>query len=272
MATTRPVALVTGASSGIGKETARAFVTAGFEVIGTGRRTSGLTPPAGVTYLDLDVASDDSATAAVGEVIDRFGRIDVLVNNAGMGSAGAVEENSLAQAQSIFNVNVFGVIRMTKAVLPHMRAQGSGRVINISSILGITPQPQMALYAATKHAIEGYSESLDHEVREHGVRVLLVQPAFTKTGFDTNATQPDTPLPLYADRRRRVFDEGIAAGIEKGDDPAVVAKVIVEAATDKKPNLRYTAGPVASRVSKARRLVPARVFDQQIRKLNQLPV
>ncbi|MFD3505653.1 oxidoreductase [Streptomyces sp. NPDC058678] len=270
MATTRPVALVTGASSGIGKEAARAFVTAGFEVIGTGRKTSGLTPPAGVTYLDLDVASDDSATAAVGEVIERFGRIDVLVNNAGMGSAGAVEENSLAQAQNIFNVNVFGVIRMTKAVLPHMRAQGSGRVINISSVLGITPQPFMALYVATKHAIEGYSESLDHEVREHGVRVLLVQPALTKTGFDANAAQPDTPLPLYAERRR-AFDEGMVAAIEKGDDPAVVAKVIVEAATDKKPNLRYTAGPVASRVSKARRLVPARVFDQQIRKLNQLP-
>lgn len=240
MTTIRPVALVTGASSGIGKETARAFVAAGFEVIGTGRKTSGLTPPAGATYLDLDVANDDSATAAVGEVIDRFGRIDVLVNNAGIGSAGAVEENSVAQAQSVLNVNVLGVIRMTKAVLPHMRAQGGGRVINISSVLGVAPQPFMALYVASKHAIEGYSESLDHEVREHGVRVLLVQPAYTKTSFDTNAAQPDTPLPLYAERRR-VFDEVMADAMKDGDDPAVVAKVIVTAATDKKPKLRYTA-------------------------------
>ncbi|WP_406329734.1 oxidoreductase [Streptomyces sp. NBC_00203] len=270
MTTTRPVALVTGASSGIGKETARAFVAAGFEVIGTGRKTSGLTPPAGVTYLDLDVASDDSATAAVGEVIDRFGRIDVLVNNAGIGSAGAVEENSVTQAQSVLNINVLGVVRMTKAVLPHMRAQGGGRVINISSVLGVAPQPFMALYVASKHAIEGYSESLDHEVREHGVRVLLVQPAYTKTSFDTNAAQPDTPLSLYAERRR-VFDEVIADAMKDGDDPAVVAKVIVTAATDRKPKLRYTAGPLASRVTTARRLVPAGAFDKQIRKNNRMP-
>ncbi|MCT9139794.1 oxidoreductase [Streptomyces violarus] len=270
MATTRPVALVTGASSGIGKETARAFVAAGFEVIGTGRKTSGLTPPAGVTYLDLDVGSDDSATAAVREVIDRFGGIDVLVNNAGIGSAGAVEENSVTQAQNLLNINVLGVIRMTKAVLPHMRAQGGGRVINISSVLGIAPQPFMALYVASKHAIEGYSESLDHEVREHGVRVLLVQPAYTKTSFDTNAAQPDTPLPLYAERRR-VFDEVIADAMRDGDDPTVVAKVIVTAATDRKPKLRYTAGPLASRVTTARRLVPAGAFDKQIRKNNRLP-
>ncbi|MDH6493069.1 oxidoreductase [Streptomyces sp. SAI-127] len=270
MATTRPVALVTGASSGIGKETARAFAAAGFEVIGTGRRTSGLTPPAGVTYLDLDVGSDESATAAVAEVVDRFGRIDVLVNNAGIGASGAVEENSLAQAENVLNINILGVIRMTKAVLPHMRAQGSGRVINISSVLGVAPQPFMALYVASKHAIEGYSESLDHEVREHGVRVLLVQPAYTRTSFDANAAQPDTPLPLYAERRR-AFDEMVAEAMEKGDDPAVVAKVIVTAATDKKPKLRYTAGPLASRVTTARRLVPAGTFDKQIRKNNRLP-
>jgi NAD(P)-dependent dehydrogenase (short-subunit alcohol dehydrogenase family) len=270
MERTRPVALVTGASTGIGKATARALAAAGFEVIGTGRKTSGLTPPAGVTYLDLDVARDDSAEALVQQVIGRFGRIDVLVNNAGVGSAGAAEENSVAQAQSIFDINVFGVIRMTRAVLPHMRAQGGGRVINLSSVLGITPQPFMALYSAAKHAVEGYSESLDHEVREHGIRVLLVQPAYTRTGFDANAVRPDTPLPLY-EQRRRVFDEVMAEAMKKGDDPAVVAKVIVTAATAPKPKLRYTAGLLAARVSIARRLVPARLFDQQIRKLNRIP-
>ena len=270
MATTRPVALVTGASSGIGKETARAFVAAGFELIGTGRKTSGLTPPAGVTYLDLDVASDNSATAAVGEVMDRFGRIDVLVNNAGIGSAGAVEENSVTQAQSVLNINVLGVIRMTKAVLPHMRAQGGGRIINVSSVLGLVPQPYMALYAAAKHAIEGYSESLDHEVREHGIRVLLVEPAYTKTSFDTNAAQPDTPLPLYTERRR-IFDEVVEAAMKNGDDPAVVAKVILTAAIDTRPKLRYPAGPLASRICALRRLTPATTFDKGIRKFNRMP-
>ncbi|WP_433476448.1 oxidoreductase [Spirillospora sp. CA-142024] len=271
MTTTRPVALVTGASSGIGKATAIALVAADFVVIGTGRSTSELTPPAGVTFLDLDVAGDESADAAVRQVIERFGRIDVLVNNAGIGSAGAVEENSIAQARSVFNINVFGVMRMTKAVLPHMRAQGGGRVINISSVLGIVPQPYMALYAAAKHAIEGYSESVDHEVREHGVRVLLVQPAYTKTSFDANAAQPDTPLPVYA-QRRRVFDEVIAAAMKDGDDPAVVAKVIVTAATAPKPKLRYTAGPLARRMSTLRRLAPTGTFDKGIRKFNRMPV
>ncbi len=271
MATTRRLALVTGATSGIGKETARAFVAAGFEVVGTGRRTSALTPPPGVTYVDLDVASDESVTHAVGAVIDRFGRIDVLVNNAGIGAAGAVEENSVAQAQTVLDINVLGVIRMTKAVLPYMRAQGGGRIINVSSVLGIAPQPFMAIYVASKHALEGYSESLDHEVREHGIRVLLVQPAYTKTSFDTNATQPDTPLSVYAERRR-VFDEVIADAMKFGDDSADVAAVIVAAATDDKPRLRYTAGSLASRVTKARRFVPAGLFDKQIRKSNRMPI
>ena len=269
MATTRPVALVTGASSGIGKETARAMVAAGFEVIGTGRKTSGLTPPAGVTYLDLDVASDDSATAAVEEVIDRFGRIDVLVNNASIGSAGAVEENSVSQAQSILNINVLGVIRMTKAVLPHMRAQGGGRVINVSSVLGLVPQPYMAIYVASKHAIEGYSGSLDHEVREHGVRVLLVEPFNTNTPFDANVVRADSPLPIYAEQRR-IFDDVLAAAVRGGDDPAVVGKTIVAAGTDRKPKLRYPAGPRAGRISVLRRIVPARTFDKSVRKLNRL--
>lgn len=125
------------------------------------------------------------------------------------------------------------------------------------------------MYAATKHAIEGYSESMDHKVREHGVRVLLVEPAYTKTRFDANLTQPDAPLPVYA-AQRRVADEILAATIASGDDPATVAKVIVTAATDAKPKLRYTAGPLAGRVTTLRRIAPARVFDRQIRKLNRL--
>jgi NAD(P)-dependent dehydrogenase (short-subunit alcohol dehydrogenase family) len=269
MTATRPVALVTGASSGIGKAAALALADAGFQVVGTSRNSSRLTPPHGVTFLDLDVASDESVTSVVQQVIERFGRLDVLVNNAGTGAAGAAEESSVAQAQRLFDINVFGVIRMTKAVLPHMRAQGRGRIINISSVLGLVPGPYMAVYAATKHAVEGYSESVDHEVREHGVRVLLVEPAYTKTGFDANAVQADAPLPIYT-QQRQVFDRVLASAMEGGDEPATVAKVIVTAATDPTPKLRYTAGPRAGRVSTLRRIVPARAFDKQIRKLNRL--
>jgi NAD(P)-dependent dehydrogenase (short-subunit alcohol dehydrogenase family) len=270
MATTRPVALVTGASSGIGRAAALALAAKGYEVVGTSRNTAHVTAPKGVTFLDLDVTSDASVTAAVAGVIDRFGRIDVLVNNAGIGSAGAAEESSAAQAQGLFDINVFGVIRMTNAVLPHMRAASSGRIINISSIVGFMPQPYMAVYAASKHALEGYSESVDHEVREYGVRSLLVEPAWTNTAFDAASVRPDQPLDVYA-KQRHVFEEYMAGAVKDGDDPAVVAKEIVAAATDAKPKLRYTAGAMTGRVRTMRRIVPARVFDQQLRKLNRLP-
>lgn len=269
MATSQPVALVTGASAGIGKAASLALVEAGFQVVGTSRNTSGVTPAQGVTFLDLDVARDESVTTVVGRVIKRFGRLDVLINNAGIGTTGAAEENSVAQAQSIFDINVFGIIRMTKAVLPHMRAQGHGRIINISSVLGFLPQPYMAVYAASKHAVEGYSESVDHEVREHGVRVLLVEPAYTKTRFEANSVRPDTPLPVYA-QQRHIFEQLATAAVRDGDDPATVARVIVAAATDPKPKLRYTAGPQAARVSTLHRIIPARTLDKQIRKLNRL--
>jgi NAD(P)-dependent dehydrogenase (short-subunit alcohol dehydrogenase family) len=269
MTTGNPVALVTGASTGIGRAIALALVKAGFEVIGTSRNTMGVAPYDGVTFLDLEVASDESVTTAVGRVIRRFGRLDVLVNNAGVGSTGAAEESSVAQDQDVFDINVFGLIRMTKAVLPQMRAQGNGRIINISSVVGFIPMPYMAIYAASKHSVEGYSESLDHEVREHGVRVLLIEPGWTKTGLDVNSVKPDSPLRIYAEQRR-IAEKLIAQAVNDGDDPATVAKAVVAAATDKKPKLRYTAGSRAARISTLRRLVPAGAFDKQIRKLNQL--
>ncbi|MFI9586445.1 oxidoreductase [Streptomyces sp. NPDC052236] len=269
MTKNRPVVLVTGASSGIGRATAFALVEAGFDVVGTSRDTSRVTPLDGVTFLDLDVASDKSVTAAVQQVVDRFGRIDVLVNNAGIGLTGAAEENSVAQAQGVFDINVFGVMRTVKEVLPHMRARGSGRIINLSSIFGLIPAPYLAVYAASKHAVEGYSESLDHEVREHGVRVLLVEPGGTNTGFEANSTQPDTPLQVY-EKQRRIADQVIATAVRDGDAPATVAKAIVAAATDRNPKLRYTTGPLAGRISTLRRIVPSRIFYTQIRKYNRL--
>jgi len=269
MQTAHPVALVTGASSGIGWAAALALRDAGFEVIGTSRNAAHAEPLAGVTFLDLDVASDESVRSLVDQVIERFGRIDVLVNNAGVGTAGAVEESSINQTKDVFDINVFGLIRITNAVLPHMRAQSGGRVVNVSSVLGLIPAPFMAIYAATKHAIEGYSESVDHELREHGVRVLLVEPAYISMGFEANSLAPDLPLSVYA-AQRDVSREVLAMAMGDADDPAVVAKVIVAAATDSKPKLRYTAGSTAERVSVLRRVVPFRAFDKQIRKLNRL--
>src|SRR3954464_11000585 len=263
------VALVTGASAGIGEAAASALVGAGFTVYGTSRKVAPGEKRGGVRFLPLDVTDDDSVATAVREVIDRSGRIDVLVNNAGLGVAGAAEESSIEQARALFDTNLFGSIRMTRAVLPQMRAQGSGRVINVSSVLGLVPAPFGALYAATKHAIEGYSESLDHEVREYGVRVLLVEPAYTRTSFDANAVAVDRPLQLYAKRRENA-DTLVAEAVREGDEPSVVGKAVVAAATDARPKVRYPAGTLARRGSKLRRYAPSGLFDKQIRKINEL--
>src|SRR5215218_2046631 len=266
---TRRVALVTGASAGIGEAAARALAGAGFTVYGTSRKAAAGEKHDGVVFLPLDVTDDDSVAGAVREVLHRSGRIDVLVNNAGLGIAGAAEESSIEQARALFETNLFGSVRMTRAVLPHMRKQGGGRIINVSSVLGLVPAPFMGLYAATKHAIEGYSESLDHEVRDQGVRVLLVEPAYTRTSFDANAVAADEPLALYA-KGREALDGFIADAIEGGDEPSIVGQAIVAAATDTRPKLRYPAGTLARRITKLRRYVPPAAFDRQIRKAYQL--
>ena len=268
--TSKKVALVTGASGGIGRSAARALAEAGFVVVGTSRSAARVDPLPGVTFVDLDVTNDASVESAVADVIGRFGRVDVLVNNAGLGLAGAAEESSMDQAQALFDTNVFGLLRVTNAVLPHMRAQGSGRVVNISSVLGFLPAPFMAIYAATKHAVEGYTESIDHEVRQHGIRVLLVEPGYTSTDFEANAAWSDSPLAAYDDQRRTA-NKILSAAMQDADSPDVVATKVVEAATAARPRGRYPAGPLAARVSLLRRYVPRSAFDKQIRKLNQLP-
>src|SRR5437867_11987151 len=195
--TNQKVVLVTGASSGIGEATAERLAKAGYKVYGTSRRGT----QAGKQSFDmiaLDVTSDESVVAAVREVMRLEGRIDLLVNNAGFSVApGGAEESSIEQTQSIFDTNFFGIVRMTRCVVPHMRYQGNGRIINIGSVLGFLPAPYLAIYAATKHAIEGYSESLDHELRTRGIRVSVIEPAYTKTQFDANVLEPDSKLEEY---------------------------------------------------------------------------
>jgi len=262
-------ALVTGASSGIGKATAERLATAGYKVYGTSRRKA----PAGqgsFEMLPLDVTSDESVQAAVREVLRLEGRIDLLVNNAGFSVAPAgAEESSVEQARSIFDTNFFGIVRMTCAVVPHMRRQGGGRIINIGSVLGFLPMPYMALYAATKHALEGYSESLDHELRTRGIRVSIIEPAYTKTRFDANSLEPDSKLDEYREVRATLTRK-MQQVVEAGDEPGVVADVVLKAASAARPKLRYTSGPLAGRLRLLRRFAPAAMVDAGIRKDLQL--
>ncbi len=259
------IALVTGASSGIGEATAKRLAMAGYKVYGTSRRgvQSGRRSFA---MLPLDVTSDESVEAAVKELIRLEGRIDLLVNNAGFGVAPAgAEESSIEQAKAIFETNFFGLIRMTRAVVPHMRRQGSGRIINIGSVLGFLPMPYGALYAATKHAVEGYSESLDHELRTRGIRVSVIEPAYTRTQFDANFLAPDSKLDEYREVRA-LLDKVLKEVMATADEPTVVADVVLQAAIAVRPKLRYTAGGLANRLRLLRRFAPAGLVDAGIRK------
>lgn len=269
MTTQKSVVLVTGASSGIGEATATTLLAAGYKVYGTSRRgaTSGqyLFP-----MLALDVTDDLSVKAVIKQLLELEGRIDVLVNNAGFGVApAAAEESSIAQAKAIFDTNFLGIVRMTQAVAPHMRRQHSGRIINIGSILGLVPVPYAALYCASKHAVEGYSEALDHELRTYGIRVSVIEPAYTKTQFEANNIQPDTTLDEYQQIRTQVT-KFVNQAMENADEPSVVAEVVLQAIRAERPKRRYTAGKAAARLQFLRRLAPAGVFDKAIRKNFQL--
>ncbi|MBI2319959.1 MAG: oxidoreductase [Betaproteobacteria bacterium] len=263
------IALVTGASSGIGEATAKRLAFAGYKVYGASRRGA-LPDQRSFEMLALDVTSDQSVEAAITKVMRSGGRIDLLVNNAGFSIAPAgAEESSIAQARSIFDTNFFGLVRMTRAVLPHMRHQGAGRIINIGSVLGFLPAPYMALYAATKHAIEGYSESLDHELRTRGIRVSVVEPSYTKTQFDAHLLEADSKLDAYRDARAALGKQ-LKRSLQAADEPGVVADVVLQAAISARPKLRYTAGGVASRLRWLRRFAPAGMVDAGIRKEWQL--
>ncbi|GEO99139.1 oxidoreductase [Methylobacterium haplocladii] len=271
MTDTRPkstrdrVALITGAASGIGLAIGVALVRKGFRVFGTSRQAQPGEVRQGIHMLRCDVIDDTSVTQTVAEVLKLTGRIDVLVNNAGRSLIGGAEESSLGQARDLFDINVFGIVRTTNAVLPTMRSQRSGRIINISSVAGFLPGPYTALYSATKHAVEGYSESLDHELRSLGIRVSLVAPAFTRTDLENNADKPDRVLSVY-DKGRQAMISTWQTGIAAGDPVEAVADQVVLAATDSQPNIRYMPGKTAGRLHFMRRYVPEKAFEKSFRK------
>jgi short-subunit dehydrogenase len=259
------IAIVTGASSGIGEATAELLANSGYKVYGTSRKGAQVAQRS-YKMIALDVNSEASIEAALREIVQIEGRIDLVVNNAGFGVApGGAEESSIEQSKMIFDTNFFGIVRMTRAVVPYMRKQGAGRIINIGSILGLIPAPYMASYAATKHAVEGYSESLDHELRTRGIRVSVIEPGYTNTHFEANTQEVDTKLDEYT-IARKALEKLIKIAVAGGDDPKVVANVVLKAANSKHPKTRYTAGKLACRLSLLRRFAPAALVDSGIRK------
>jgi NAD(P)-dependent dehydrogenase (short-subunit alcohol dehydrogenase family) len=262
MASQKPVALVTGASSGIGQATAELLAAHGFTVFGTSRAPREDTRS--YTWLPLDVRSDDSVQAAVQSLLAQAGRIDLLVNNAGYVQFGAIEESSVADAQAQLDTNLLGVIRMVKAVLPVMRQQGLGRIINISSIVGHVAAPHFGLYATSKFALEGLSEALREEVRPFGVSVSLVEPSYVNTPI---VSQPPTnPIAAYTNARQAA-QQAFMKSSKNGMEPGAVARAILRAATTTRPRLRYPVGQDGKIVLLLKRLLPESAFEALKRRL-----
>jgi len=258
------VVLITGVSSGIGRATAIKFATQGCRVFGTVRNTEKAQVIPGVTLVEMDIRDEASVQRGINSIIGQAARIDVLVNSAGVTLLGAMEETSIAEAQILFDTNLFGLLRTIQAVLPHMRAQRAGRIVNVSSVLGFLPAPYMALYSASKHAVEGLSETLDHEVRQFGIRVALVEPSFTKTNLDLNAPQTVRKIPDYG-QEFGVVAQAIQKNVQKAPDPAGVASTIVDAALGTW-KIRRTPKGEASLLSKLRRFMPAGPVEKGLRK------
>jgi short-subunit dehydrogenase len=198
-------------------------------------------------------------------ILKKTGRIDALVNNAGYTLVGALEETSIEEAKGLFETNFFGTMRVSNAVLPTMRQQGSGRIVNIGSMVGFLPAPYQGVYSASKHAIEGYSESLEHEVRQFGIHVSVIEPGFTRTQMDKNAQSAQKRLEAYATERSHVLD-AVRLNTEKGKQPASVAGVTLEALTSPTPRARYLVGSDAKMVAGIRKFAPAGLFDWGLRK------
>ncbi|EJL24986.1 short-chain dehydrogenase of unknown substrate specificity [Caulobacter sp. AP07] len=240
---------VTGAARGLGAEIAKAALTAGDRVVVTGRRREALEAAFGpdgdsVLSLALDVTREADAQAAVEAALARFGRIDVLVNNAGYGNLGLFEETTDAEARAQYDTNVFGLYNVTRAVLPAMRRQRAGRIFNVSSVGGLVGGEGGSLYCATKFAVEGFSESIAREVAPFGIHVTIVEPGFFRTDFldETSVRYGSRRIEDYAEISAQMKAFWDARNHAQAGDPAKLGRVLVDLAERANPPLRFAAG------------------------------
>jgi NAD(P)-dependent dehydrogenase (short-subunit alcohol dehydrogenase family) len=270
-------ALVTGASSGIGAATARKLHALGYTVYGAARRLDRMKELAdeGIRLLELDVTDEDSLRTGVQRILDETGRIDVLVNNAGYGSYGAVEEVPLSEARYQFEVNVFGAARLIQLVLPGMRAQRSGTIVNISSMGGKIYTPLGGWYHGTKFALEALSDCLRLETRRFGIDVVLIEPGGIRTEWggiaaaNLRKTSGSGPYAAQAEAMARSMDS--ESSDRRSSPPEVIADTIAKAVTARRPRTRYAAGFAAKPLIALRHLLPARAFDTVIRRATGAP-
>lgn len=259
---TPKVVLITGASSGIGQACARRLAQRGYRVFGTSRRPR-VEADAPFQMIPMDVTDEDSVRQGVATVLASAGRLDVVVNNAGFGFVGAVEDTSVDEAKELFDANFFGMLRVCHAVLPHFRQQRAGTIINISSLAGLIAQPFVAMYCATKFATEAVTEALRIEVRPFGIHVVMIEPGDTHTAFTANRrrTQASQAASPYTDNMERTLSV-IEHDEQTGSSPEAVARLLERVLRSRSPRLRY---PVASAPQRfaalARKVMPGGLFE-----------
>lgn len=263
-----PVVLITGASSGIGRETATLLVKKGYRVYGTSRNPKKADLPKGIEFIAMELSDEGSVVSCVEYVLQREGRIDILINNAGYGLAGAVEDTARQEAEDQFSVNFFGPFSVIKAVLPAMRRVGRGKIINVGSVAGFIPIPFQAFYSASKFALEAMSLALGLEVKPFGIDVTIVEPGDLSTGFTSsrvyaNKTQGESPY-------KGSFEKSISTMIKdetKGPPPKVVSNVILKLIGMKNPPSKVVPGAKYKVFSFIKRVIPQRLLEYILIKL-----
>lgn len=264
------IVLITGASSGIGKAAAKMLLAGGYKVYAGARRVENLKELEylGARIMPLDVTDENSLKSFVNAVLESEGRLDILINNAGYGAHGAIEDVPMSEARRQFDVNLFGLARLTQMALPVMRKQGSGKIVNISSIAGRITMPLAGWYHATKYALEAYSDALRAEVSGFGIKVILIEPGAIKTEWDTVALANLSkysgagPYAELAGRLTNKFRAGYRSG---APGPEVVAETILKALRSSRPAARYAVPFQAGLILLLKRLLPDRLLDFAIR-------
>ena len=266
------VVLITGASSGLGCYTAQAFRKNGHIVYGTSRNVSSVKENMqGINFIELDVCSDASCEKAVKKVIEKEGRIDILVNNAGMGIAGALEMTSVEEAKVQFETNFFGILRMCKMVLPYMRKEKRGMIINVSSVAAVVPIPFQSMYSAGKAAVESISHALAMETKEYGIRVSAIEFGDMKTEFTKNRRITEESV---TDEKSGIYDKTFKKSLKtmenderNGPVPEKAAKLILKTAMKKNPKPIIVCGGKYKAIVMMRRLLPMRISNYIIGKI-----
>ena len=258
------VALITGASSGMGKDFSLRLLDEGYIVYGVARRIERMSDieGAGGHTIKLDITDDSSIVATVDQIIKEQGRIDVLINNAGYGSYGAIEDVPIEEAKRQFEVNIFGLARLTQLVLPHMRKNNFGKIINISSIGGKLHGPLGGWYHATKFALEGLSDCLRFETKQFGIDVIIIEPGGVESewgGIALNAAMERSGSTAYSETAKGF--KKISETFKKQAPPKVITDLVMKALRAKKPKTRYSAGTAAKPMLFMRKILSDRMFD-----------